>query len=142
MGQPLQKTVPDPVRFLVVEDEPLIGLDLVTLLEEAGYAVAGPAPTLAAALAQADGFRPQAALVDVNLDDGPTGPEIARRLVAVHGARCVFLTGNPELAEAGAVEGLIRKPYRVEAVAEAAAWLAALALGERRERPAGVAAVD
>lgn len=122
----------------MVEDEPLIGLDLVTLLEDAGYEVAGPAPTLAAALAEAERFRPQAALVDVNLDDGPTGPEIARRLTALHGARCVFLTGNPELAETGAAEGLIRKPYRVEAVVEAAAWLAALVLGDRRERPAGV----
>lgn len=131
----------EPVRFLVVEDEPLIGLDLVTLLEDAGYEVAGPAPSLAEALAQADAFKPQAALVDVNLVDGPTGPEIARRLAALHGVRCLFLTGNPELADAGAADGLIRKPYKIEVVAEAAAWLAALALGEPRERPAGVAEV-
>lgn len=141
MAVPLAKRSSERPRFLVVEDEPLIGLDLVTLLEDAGYEVAGPATTLHAALAEAERFRPHAALVDVNLDDGPTGPEIARRLFAQHGARCVFLTGNPELTEAGAAEGLIRKPYRVEAVAEAAAWLAALVLGERRDRPAGVDAI-
>jgi CheY-like chemotaxis protein len=141
LASPPATSTPEPVRFLVVEDEPLIGLDLVTLLEDAGYVVVGPITTLAQALAEAEAFRPHAAFVDVNLEDGPTGPEVARRLADRHGARCLFLTGNPELAEAGAADGLIRKPYRVEAVAEAAAWLAALALGDLRDRPAGVDAV-
>lgn len=141
MALPKQQSQPEPVRFLVVEDEPLIGLDLVTLLEDAGFEVAGPAPSLAAAATEAERVRPHAALVDVNLIDGATGPEIARRLAEAHGTRSVFLTGNPELAEPGAAVGLIRKPYRVEVVAEAALWLAALVRGETPPRPPGVAAV-
>jgi hypothetical protein len=40
------------------------------------------------------------ALVDVNLVDGPTGPEIGRDL-ARRGCSVIFMTGNPECVENG-----------------------------------------
>lgn len=135
MTEPRRKSETEPVRFLVVEDEPLIGLDLVTLLEDRGYAVIGPVADLAHALAEAELHQPQAAFVDVNLADGPTGPTVATELTQRHGTRCVFLTGNPELASGGAALGLFRKPYRVEAVAVVADWLAALTADPDAPRP-------
>lgn len=114
-----------------MEDEPLIGLDLVVTLQDAGYEVAGPAPDLTTALREADRFRPHAAFVDVNLDDGPTGPEVARALYSDYGTRSVFLTGNPELTRTGAAEGLLRKPYRASSLLETAGWLSAGATGDR-----------
>jgi two-component system, response regulator PdtaR len=52
-------------------------------------------------------------LVDVNLMDGMTGPQIAQRLVADYGTAVVFLTANPEQIPegfAGAL-GAVCKPF-------------------------------
>lgn len=118
------------VRLLIVEDEALIGLDLATLLETAGYAVSGPAPDLAAAMRLAEEDRPDVAFVDLNLADGMTGPEVARRLRESFGVRSVFLTGNPEAVPGdGRADGLMRKPFSEDSIVEAANWLSLLARG-------------
>ena len=55
---------------LLVDDEPLISLDLCDTLTEAGYNVIGPASTMAAALSLLDRQRPQMAVIDVKFRDG------------------------------------------------------------------------
>lgn len=59
---------------LVVEDEILIALDLAATLEEAGYRVLGPAPTVAMALSLLGQQRPDAAVLDMSLRDGMVTP--------------------------------------------------------------------
>lgn len=61
-------------RILVIEDEPLIGLDIVSALEDAGADVEGPVATIenACQLIAAGSF--DAALVDANLHGRPVGP--------------------------------------------------------------------
>jgi DNA-binding response OmpR family regulator len=54
-------------RVLVVEDEFMMALDLVSTVEQAGYAVVGPAGTLEQALVLAKSFNIDAALLDLNL---------------------------------------------------------------------------
>ncbi|WP_240768880.1 response regulator [Paracoccus liaowanqingii] len=55
-------------RFvLVVEDEPLIALDVQMMLEEHGYGVHGPAGSVEAALALLDRAQPDLAVLDLNL---------------------------------------------------------------------------
>jgi CheY-like chemotaxis protein len=52
-------------------------------------------------------------LVDINLLDGMTGPDIARRLVTDYGCAVIFLTANPEQIPdgfAGAL-GAVSKPF-------------------------------
>lgn len=105
---------------LIVEDEIFVALDLERILTEAGYTVAAIAADREAAFAAA----PEAgiAFVDVNLRDGPTGPEIAARIARDHGVRCVFVTANP--AQIGGGEGAlgyIRKPFSERAILAAAA---------------------
>jgi CheY-like chemotaxis protein len=78
-------------RVLVVEDEALIAIDIVTMLEEFGAIVCGPAPTLTAAVQTAETASVDVALLDVNLARQPVWPvaEILRR-------RCIpiiFMTG-------------------------------------------------
>lgn len=53
--------------ILVVEDQVLIALDLAGTLEDEGYRVLGPAPTVAAALRLLGQERPDAAVLDMNL---------------------------------------------------------------------------
>jgi DNA-binding response OmpR family regulator len=56
---------------LLLEDEALIAVALQTDLEEAGYTVAGPFLTCASALEWLASHRPDAAILDTVLKDGP-----------------------------------------------------------------------
>jgi DNA-binding response OmpR family regulator len=56
---------------LLLEDEALIAVALQADLEEAGYAVAGPFLTCASALEWLADHRPDAAILDTVLKDGP-----------------------------------------------------------------------
>jgi DNA-binding NtrC family response regulator len=58
---------------LVVEDEMLIAMELESLLERRGCAVLGPAKTMGRALALLDRERPDAALLDLDLNGDAGG---------------------------------------------------------------------
>ena len=66
-------------RILVVEDEPLIAMEIAVVLERAGFAVLGPAGSVAHALALLEPAGCDAAVLDVNLGDETSEP-IAQRL--------------------------------------------------------------
>lgn len=105
---------------LIVEDEIFVALDLERILTDAGYVVGGIAADEAAALKAAPGC--SIAFVDVNLRDGPTGPAIARHIVAEHGTRVVFVTANPsQIDDPDGALGYIRKPFSEESILAAAA---------------------
>ncbi|WP_167858715.1 response regulator [Methylobacterium nonmethylotrophicum] len=64
---------------LLIEDDPLIGLDLGDALAEAGYRVTGPLRTQAEAVEWVARSAPDLAVVDVPLRDGD-GSRLARTL--------------------------------------------------------------
>lgn len=104
---------------LIVEDEIFVALDLERILTDAGYRVCAIAPDSAAAIAAAPAC--DFALVDVNLRDGATGPEIARRLALDHGVRVVFVTANPgQIGQSTPGLGYVRKPFSEAAILAAA----------------------
>ena len=88
--------MPSKFKILVVEDDALIAMELGERLDELGYAVAGPALTLAdAERAAREGERPDAALLDANLagqSSVPVGAALAARGVPV-----AFCTGYDEI---------------------------------------------
>ena len=101
------------MRLLLVEDEPFIAMDLENLATSAGHQVVGVAECLSTAAGLAAAEHPQAALVDLNLRDGLTGPQIARLLTGQHGMKVAFVTGNAEQLKsdfAGAL-GVLEKPF-------------------------------
>ncbi|MBB4482534.1 response regulator [Rhizobium etli] len=116
-------------RVLIVEDEFLIALDLGATVEGMGMQVAG----LANDREQALRLAPSAdiAFVDVNLADGPTGPEIGRRLAEEHGIAVVFMTGNPESVADGVkgAVGVVQKPVMPSVVEQLVKYLAARRVG-------------
>ena len=65
------------------------------------------------AMALAADRRPDAALVDLNLPDGFTGPEIGTALAERFGVKVLFVTANVERAPVGhgGVIGVLGKPY-------------------------------
>ncbi len=81
------------ISVLLVDDEPLISLDLCDTLSEAGYLVIGPASTISAALALLDRQRPQLAVIDVKFRDGVC-LELAREL-RQRGVPFIVHTGYP-----------------------------------------------
>ena len=78
--------MPDPDDragcVLLLEDEALIAVALQADLEDAGYQVAGPFMTCAAALAWLSEPRPDLAVLDTVLRDGPC-KDVALKLTAL-----------------------------------------------------------
>lgn len=98
---------------MIVEDQALLAMELEMVLGESGCDVVGCAMDKAGAFAIAERERPDLALIDVNLLDGLTGPQIAQRMVSEFGCAVVFLTANPEQIPdgfAGAL-GAVSKPF-------------------------------
>ena len=89
------------LRVLIVEDEVLVAAELAWLVEDLGHQVVGEAATSGEALRLAKETRPDLALVDVHLYDGPTGVEVARRISAESGATVLFMTANQKRVPAG-----------------------------------------
>ncbi|SDA93744.1 response regulator [Sinorhizobium sp. NFACC03] len=82
--------MPRPFRILIVEDEFLLAADLMQSLEAAGYAIAGPAPSVRVALETIAAGPPDAAILDIQLTDGKSF-SVARKLAEL-GRPFVFLT--------------------------------------------------
>jgi DNA-binding response OmpR family regulator len=81
-------------RVLIVEDEMLVAMEIESLLRREGCAVVGPAPTVARALALLDQERPDAALLDLNLN-GQAATPVAAALIK-DGVPFVLVTGYSE----------------------------------------------
>lgn len=78
-------------RILIVEDEPIVAMDLKQVLEQQGLEVVGIAESAYAALQLAVEARPDLALMDINLAGQMNGIETARHLRG-YGVPSVFLT--------------------------------------------------
>ncbi|KAA8605723.1 histidine kinase [Salipiger aestuarii] len=79
-------------RVMLCEDEFIVALDMQMMLEDFGYDVEGPFPSLRSAFTALDGDVPDVALLDVNLRDGEVFP-LADRLARL-GVRLVFHSGH------------------------------------------------
>ena len=101
-------------RLLVVEDEPLIALDIVGNLQDAGADVVGPAGTEADALQLIKCTLLDGALLDANLH-GRAVDEIAAELVR-RSIPFVFVTGHSReaLPRAFAKTAILDKPFSKE----------------------------
>lgn len=114
-----------PLNVLIVEDEVLLAAELGYLIEEVGCHEVGHAMSSDEALAMAADLRPDLALVDVHLRDGPTGIDVARRIADACGGVALFMTANVKRLPddfAGAC-GVIGKPYSEHGVKMALRYL-------------------
>ena len=115
--------------ILIVEDEFLVALEMQCILEDAGYEVVGVAADLDGAMSFAE-REIDLALVDLNLRDGLTGPQIGQRLANEHNAAVLFVTANPRLLGDGVAGtiGVLTKPTDEDTL------LTAVAYASRRRR--------
>jgi CheY-like chemotaxis protein len=113
----------EALTLLVVEDDADTAADLTELLSEAGHRVVGPFHNAAAAEAAAALHPIDAALLDINLSDGATGVDLARRLSGRWAVRTIFISGDVAAAarHADQAEALVLKPYTGAQMLEAVA---------------------
>lgn len=105
-----------PPLVLIVEDNPILSMDLAELLEEWNYAVCGIARSGRAALELAALHKPELALVDVGLAGGMDGIDLAVVLRRDFALPSIIVTGalDAELAERAKPArpvGFLSKPY-------------------------------
>lgn len=106
-------------RVLIVEDEIFVALEIEDIVRSAGFEVTAIAADRQMAMDAADDC--DIALVDLNLRDGATGPEIGQELAVCHRVRVIYVTANPAQigsAQAAAL-GVVTKPFRPTAIKEA-----------------------
>ena len=106
-------------RVLIVEDEPLIAMDLESIVSELGHEVVAKAQTADEAVAKANAHRPGLVLADINLGEGRTGLEAVTEILASFDIPVVFITAYPEkllTGERPEPTYLIAKPFLPETV--------------------------
>ncbi len=99
---------------LIIEDEPIIALDLERLVEELGHRVIGVGHTRSEGVALASGSRPGLVLADVHLADGSSGLDTATDILRDHDVPVIFITAYPERLLTGVRPEpayLVSKPY-------------------------------
>ncbi len=122
--QAQQRVDPESVlsgrRFLVVEDEPLVALDVIAGLEEAGADIVGSTGTIEEALQIIESTPLDAALLDANLRGHPVD-DIAAALTRKQ-VPFIFVTGygRQSLPRAFSNAPIIAKPYTIDLLIESA----------------------
>ncbi len=99
---------------LIIEDEPIIAMDLEQLVAGCGHRVVGVATSEAQAVDMAQLHRPGLILADINLGRGGDGTAAVSRILASHYAPVIFVTAYPERLLTGeALEPafVITKPF-------------------------------
>ena len=124
--------------ILIIEDEPLIAMDLEALVEGLGHNVSGVARTRTEAVKLAGENRPGLILADIQLADGSSGLDAVNDLLKSFEVPVIFITAYPErflTGERPEPAFLIAKPFQpamVSAIASQALFFARNA--RRRQR--------
>ena len=106
-------------NVLIIEDEPIIAMDLETLMESLGHKVTGVARTEKEAIHLASTKRPGLVLADIQLADGSSGIDAVNKLLRNFEVPVVFITAFPERLLTGVKPEpafLITKPFMPDMV--------------------------
>jgi CheY-like chemotaxis protein len=106
-------------RVLIIEDEPIIGLDLDNLVTELGHTVVGIAASRSEAVAKAVAERPGLVLADISLGEGGSGIEAVAEILESFDIPVIFITAHPEkllTGERPEPTYLVAKPFLPESV--------------------------
>ncbi|WP_414903291.1 response regulator [Sphingomonas flavalba] len=102
-------------RVLIIEDEPIIAMDLETIVRDLGHDVTGIAVTRDEAVAQALADRPGLVLADIQLADDSSGIDAVKDILARFNVPVIFITAFPErllTGERPEPTFLITKPFQ------------------------------
>lgn len=128
---------------LIIEDEPIIAMDIESLAEQLGHRVTGIARTHREAIAMAGRSKPGLVLADVQLADGSSGLDAVNEILAGYDVPVIFVTAYPErllTGERPEPTFLITKPFHAETLK--AVISQALFFNARARRPDALAAQE
>ena len=109
---------------LIIEDEPIIAMDLETIVRDLGHNVTGVAVTRDEAVSQAMASRPGLVLADIQLADDSSGIDAVKDILAEFAVPVIFITAFPErllTGERPEPTFLITKPFQRSTVKAAIA---------------------
>jgi DNA-directed RNA polymerase specialized sigma24 family protein len=104
---------------LIIEDEPMIAMDLESIVEGLGHRVTGVARTHAEAVSAADQHKPGLVLADIQLADGSSGLDAVNEMLGSFAVPVIFITAYPDrllTGERPEPAFLITKPYQPDTV--------------------------
>jgi DNA-directed RNA polymerase specialized sigma24 family protein len=104
---------------LIIEDEPLVAMDLESIVSSLGHRVSSIARTHKEAVAAVAKHRPGLVLADIQLADGSSGLQAVNEILQSNELPVIFITAFPERLLTGTRPEpafLITKPFRVDAV--------------------------
>jgi CheY-like chemotaxis protein len=111
-------------EVLIIEDEPIIAMDIETIVRDLGHTVTGVAVTRDEAVAQAMARRPGLVLADIQLADDSSGIDAVKDILSEFEVPVIFITAFPErllTGERPEPTFLITKPFQRSTVKAAIA---------------------
>jgi CheY-like chemotaxis protein len=111
-------------EVLIIEDEPIIAMDIETIVRDLGHTVTGVAVTRDEAVSQALARRPGLVLADIQLADDSSGIDAVKDILAEFQVPVIFITAFPErllTGERPEPTFLITKPFQRSTVKAAIA---------------------
>jgi DNA-directed RNA polymerase specialized sigma24 family protein len=108
-----------PARVMIIEDEPLIAMDIARIVEEMGHQVCGTAADHAEAVALSKRSAPHIVLADIQLKGGDSGIAAVQDILRDISVPVVFVTGFPERLLTGErlePTFVVTKPFKPEAL--------------------------
>lgn len=103
-----------PLKFLIVEDEALLAMDMEAMIEDAGHEVVGEVSCVRALLGLPAETRPDIAFVDMHLAEGSSGIDACAYIRETWpDTYVVFVTGNPRKVpeDFAGGHGILPKPF-------------------------------
>jgi len=100
---------------LIIEDEPIIAMDIESIVRDLGHNVTGVAVTRDEAIAQARKSPPGLVLADIQLADDSSGIDAVKDILAEFAVPVIFITAFPERLLTGSRPEptfLITKPFQ------------------------------
>ena len=111
-------------RVLIIEDEPIIAMDIESIVRDLGHEVTGVAVTRDEARELAHADKPGLVLADIQLADGSSGIDAVRDILGEFAVPVIFITAFPErllTGERPEPTFLITKPFQRSTVKAAIA---------------------
>jgi CheY-like chemotaxis protein len=112
----------EATRVLIIEDEPVIALDIASHIEQVGHTVVGIAATAEEAVTLAEREQPGLVLADIQLGDGSSGIDAANEILSSLRVPIVFVTAFPERLLTGQRPEptfVVTKPFAVDTLSVA-----------------------
>lgn len=106
-------------NVLIIEDEPLIAMDIRNMVEDLGHTVDGVARTHDEANALIDAHKPGLVLADIQLADGSSGIDAVNDILKRVNVPVIFITAFPErllTGERPEPAFLVTKPFQPDMV--------------------------